>query len=136
MLIDPCLISRYDVLNYELLDVLEFTSERKRMSVLVRTPEGRIQLLCKGADSVVCDRLAPHQPYLDQTIAQLEEFAEHGFRTLCIATAEIAPDFYIEWKKQFVIAATSMDRRKEKVRNFFLNLSKEDSMIINGMEPI
>ncbi|OQV25849.1 putative phospholipid-transporting ATPase IA [Hypsibius exemplaris] len=106
---------KYDVLNYELLEVLEFTSERKRMSVLVRTPEGRILLMCKGADSVICDRLAPHQPYLDRTIAQLDEFAGHGFRTLCIATTEIAPEFYTEWKKQFVIAATSMDRRKEKI---------------------
>ena len=38
--------------KYEVLNVLEFTSARKRMSVIVRTPEGKIKLYCKGADTV------------------------------------------------------------------------------------
>ena len=43
--------------DYEIMDVIEFSSKRKRMSVLVRFPGGRIALLCKGADSVVMNRL-------------------------------------------------------------------------------
>lgn len=35
---------------YELLHVLEFSSSRKRMSVIVRNPENRLLLLSKGAD--------------------------------------------------------------------------------------
>ena len=42
---------------YEVLDVIEFSSKRKRMSILVRCPDGRIWLLCKGADSVLVPRL-------------------------------------------------------------------------------
>lgn len=38
--------------RYEVLNVLEFTSARKRMSVIVRTPQGQIKLYCKGADTV------------------------------------------------------------------------------------
>lgn len=38
--------------KYEVLNVLEFTSARKRMSVIVRTPQGQIKLYCKGADTV------------------------------------------------------------------------------------
>ena len=37
--------------EYEVLNVLEFTSERKRMSVIVRTPQNKIKLLIKGAVS-------------------------------------------------------------------------------------
>lgn len=33
--------------------LLEFTSDRKRMSVLLRLPGGSLRLLTKGADSVV-----------------------------------------------------------------------------------
>jgi len=33
--------------KYEILNVLEFTSTRKRMSVIARTPEGKIKLYCK-----------------------------------------------------------------------------------------
>ncbi|KAH9819407.1 putative phospholipid-transporting ATPase DNF3 [Teratosphaeria destructans] len=43
--------------TYEILDVIEFSSKRKRMSILVRCPDDRIWLLCKGADSVIMPRL-------------------------------------------------------------------------------
>jgi phospholipid-transporting ATPase len=33
--------------KYEVLNVLEFTSTRKRMSVIVRAPDGKIRLYCK-----------------------------------------------------------------------------------------
>lgn len=38
--------------KYEILNVIEFTSSRKRMSVIVRCPDGKIRLYCKGADTV------------------------------------------------------------------------------------
>ncbi|RHZ65214.1 aminophospholipid-translocating P4-type ATPase DNF3 [Aspergillus thermomutatus] len=38
---------------YEILNVIEFTSARKRMSVVVRMPDQRICLFCKGADSTL-----------------------------------------------------------------------------------
>jgi magnesium-transporting ATPase (P-type) len=44
--------------KYELLHVCEFTSTRKRMSVIVKDERGRIILMCKGADSIVYDRLS------------------------------------------------------------------------------
>lgn len=46
------------VSKYELLNVIEFTSTRKRMSVVVRTPEGKILIMTKGADSIIIPRLA------------------------------------------------------------------------------
>lgn len=43
--------------TFEILDLIEFSSKRKRMSVVVRFPDGRICLMCKGADSVLIKRL-------------------------------------------------------------------------------
>jgi phospholipid-translocating ATPase len=43
--------------QYEILDVIEFSSKRKRMSVTVRFPDGRVCVICKGADSIVMQRL-------------------------------------------------------------------------------
>lgn len=37
--------------SYELLNVIDFTSSRKRMSVIVRDAQGMITLICKGAVS-------------------------------------------------------------------------------------
>ncbi|OJD30667.1 p-type atpase [Diplodia corticola] len=42
---------------FEVLDVIEFSSKRKRMSAIVRFPDNRVCLLCKGADSIIMQRL-------------------------------------------------------------------------------
>lgn len=44
--------------DYEVLDVVEFSSARKRMSVIVKFPDNRIVLFCKGADNIIMERLA------------------------------------------------------------------------------
>lgn len=43
--------------TYEVLDVIEFSSKRKRMSIIVRMPDGKISVFSKGADSVILPRL-------------------------------------------------------------------------------
>jgi phospholipid-transporting ATPase len=44
-------------LRYKLMNILEFTSTRKRMSVIVQDSQNRYILLTKGADSIVKQRL-------------------------------------------------------------------------------
>ncbi|PTB66999.1 phospholipid-translocating P-type ATPase [Trichoderma citrinoviride] len=46
-----------ELLKYEILDIIEFSSARKRMSIVVRYPDGRISVICKGADSAILPRL-------------------------------------------------------------------------------
>lgn len=100
---------------YEVLNVLEFTSTRKRMSVIVRGPDGKIRLLLKGADNVVYERLDETQLYSDITLQHLEGFATIGLRTLCIAKAEIDDDFYDDWRHTFYKASTSIHDREKKL---------------------
>ena len=50
-------------LKYRLLNVLEFNSTRKRMSIIVECPDGKILLLCKGADSIIYERLRKDSPF-------------------------------------------------------------------------
>lgn len=38
---------------YQILDVIEFSSNRKRMSIILRMPDDRICVFCKGADSTI-----------------------------------------------------------------------------------
>lgn len=43
---------------YEVKRKMEFNSDRKRMSVIIRDPEDQmIKLLIKGADSIILERL-------------------------------------------------------------------------------
>ncbi len=61
--------------EFQILNVCEFNSTRKRMTTVVRAPDGRIKLYCKGADTVILERLAPSQLYTEKTIAHLEVHA-------------------------------------------------------------
>ena len=76
--------------HYELLNILEFTSARKRMSVVVRKLDGddsRLFLLSKGADNVIFERLKPGagEELKQVTENHLNDFASQGLRTLTLA---------------------------------------------------
>lgn len=102
-------------LRYEILNVLEFNSTRKRMSVIVRSPEGKILLYTKGADTVIYERLGPDQPYGNITITHLQEFASEGLRTLCVAVAELDPVQYEEWDKIHKAASLALVNREAEL---------------------
>ncbi|KAJ3129571.1 hypothetical protein HK098_001047 [Nowakowskiella sp. JEL0407] len=105
-----------EVRTYTVLHVIEFNSDRKRMSVIVQRPEGDKVLLCKGADSVIYERLRKDQDteLVNLTSHHLAEFANDGLRTLCLAFRTIPDDVYIPWAEQFRIAQSAIkDREKE-----------------------
>lgn len=68
--------------TYEILNILEFNSTRKRMSVIFRDQEGRIMMYTKGADTVIYERLAKNNDdkVLAQTRALLEHYGDAGLR--------------------------------------------------------
>lgn len=103
--------------EYTVLNTLEFNSSRKRMSAILRMPDGKIMLFCKGADSVIYSRLVPgQQTELRRTTGEhLEMFAREGLRTLCIAQKEIPADIYREWSQEHDIAAAAVENREEKL---------------------
>ncbi|KIY97561.1 phospholipid-translocating ATPase [Monoraphidium neglectum] len=122
--------------RFELLSVLEFSSDRKRMSVVVRRPgggkgagkvagdgggggggrgEGEVVLLCKGADNVVLERLAPAQQLLPATSSHLDTMSGAGFRTLVVASKAISNDDYAKWAVEYKEACASLEGRDAKV---------------------
>ena len=60
--------------TYEILDVIEFSSKRKRMSVLVRFPDRRVCVISKGADSIMTGLLRHSESAL-QAARDIEEQA-------------------------------------------------------------
>jgi phospholipid-translocating ATPase len=103
--------------EYTVLNTLEFNSTRKRMSAIIRMPDGRIILFCKGADSVIYSRLKRgEQPQLRKATAEhLEMFAREGLRTLCVAQRELGEEEYRAWNREHDEAAASIQGRDEKL---------------------
>ncbi|KAE8698884.1 Phospholipid-transporting ATPase 3 [Hibiscus syriacus] len=102
--------------SYEILNVLEFNSTRKRQSVVCRYPDGRLVLYCKGADTVIYERLVGGSDDLKKvTREHLEQFGSAGLRTLCLAYKDLAPDIYENWNEKFIQAKSSLRDREKKL---------------------
>ncbi|KAE9385611.1 phospholipid-translocating P-type ATPase, partial [Gymnopus androsaceus JB14] len=103
--------------RYTILKMLEFNSTRKRMSVVVRNPDGKLVLYTKGADSVIYERLAKdHDPYLkEQTSKDMEAFANGGLRTLCIAYRPLEEEEYLNWSRTYDAATNAIENRDEEI---------------------
>eukprot|EP00897_Mesotaenium_endlicherianum_P007081 jgi/Mesen1/6400/ME000329S05566 len=100
--------------EYEILNVLEFNSTRKRMSCIVRDPDGRIILMTKGADSVIYERLSPQgRAFADVTKEHLATYGDAGLRTLALAYRLLDPAEYASWNQEFVAAKTSLGNNRD-----------------------
>ena len=89
---------------YELICIIDFNSDRKRMSVMLQH-RGRIFILSKGADSVMFARLAPGQEEVrNKTQQHLDSFAVNGLRTLVICRREFEYEFFKEWNDRYMAA--------------------------------
>ncbi|XP_049344918.1 phospholipid-transporting ATPase 2 [Solanum verrucosum] len=103
------------LVQYEVLDTLEFTSERKMMSVVVRDCQnGNIILLSKGADEAIL----PHAHAGQQTrifAEAVEQYAQLGLRTLCLAWRDLEEEEYHEWSLLFKEANSSLVDREWRV---------------------
>lgn len=112
--------------RYELLNLLDFTSARKRMSVILRElpsveggddTEGRLLLLCKGADNVIFERLEPGvgDRFKQKTSDDLDMFAGEGLRTLCLAHRELSEEEYAAWSNDYRKAQVQLVDRDEHI---------------------
>jgi magnesium-transporting ATPase (P-type) len=106
--------------TYNVLQTIEFSSNRKRMSVIYKFPDGRIMLLCKGADSVILERLQDPSTMtpedltiLESTLEHLAEFASEGLRTLLYASRELSQGEYDEWAERYTQASMALAHRTE-----------------------
>ncbi|KAJ7287299.1 aminophospholipid-transporting P-type ATPase [Mycena rebaudengoi] len=97
--------------QFDILNVCEFNSTRKRMSTIVRMPDGKIKVYCKGADTVILERLSKNQPYTEKTMVHLEDYATEGLRTLCLAYRDIPEQEYRQWAAIYDQAAATINGR-------------------------
>ena len=85
------------------------------MSVIVRNPDGRILVMCKGADSIILPLLHKDSQNVDKTIHSLEIFSKEGLRTLLVAEKEISEFEYNAWNQKYQQALISPINRDQKV---------------------
>uniref|UniRef100_A0A8D0MR42 Phospholipid-transporting ATPase n=1 Tax=Sus scrofa TaxID=9823 RepID=A0A8D0MR42_PIG len=111
---------------YQLLAILDFSNVRKRMSVIVRTPEDRVMLFCKGADTILCQLLHPSCRSLKEvTMDHLDDFASDGLRTLMVAYRELDNAFFQNWSLKHNEAYLSLEDRENKISLVYEEIEKD-----------
>ncbi|KAH0919493.1 hypothetical protein HID58_027153 [Brassica napus] len=101
---------------YKVLNVLEFNSTRKRMSVIVEDEDGKLLLLCKGADNVMFERLSKNgREFEEETRDHVNEYADAGLRTLILAYRELDEKEYKVFSERISEAKSSVSADRESL---------------------
>ncbi|XP_052433914.1 phospholipid-transporting ATPase ID isoform X3 [Carassius gibelio] len=118
--------------TYTLLAILDFNNIRKRMSVIVRNPEGRIRLYCKGADTVLFERLhSCNHELMNITSDHLNEYAGDGLRTLAVAYRDLSEEQWEEWSEHFRGADKATDCRDDRLAAAYEEI-EQDMMLLGA----
>eukprot|EP00054_Salpingoeca_dolichothecata_P027919 m.208040 g.208040 ORF g.208040 m.208040 type:complete len:1154 (-) comp26079_c0_seq4:30-3491(-) len=117
--------------TYQLLQVLPFNSKRKRMSVILRLPNGKIRMLTKGADSAIQKALVPgvDEGLLKKTQEQILCYAKLGLRTLSFAYRDLDEDYYQKWAENHLSATTDHNHRKQRVEDSILEIETQLTLL-------
>ncbi|XP_045058203.2 phospholipid-transporting ATPase IK isoform X2 [Desmodus rotundus] len=110
---------------YQVLAMMDFNSVRKRMSVLVRNPEGSIHLYTKGADTVLFDRLYKKGLKEWTTEEALTSFAKQTLRTLCLAYRQVGEDMYEEWRQRHQEASVLLQNRAHALHQVYEEMEQD-----------
>ncbi|KAM7500349.1 hypothetical protein LguiA_024763 [Lonicera macranthoides] len=120
--------------EYKLLNLLEFSSSRKRMSVIVSDEQGQIFLLCKGADNIIFDRLGDSgRTYQQATSMHLSNYAEDGLRTLVFAYRKVETSEYEEWNLEFNKAKATIGPQREELLEAASELIEKDLILLGAV---
>ncbi|XP_054148772.1 phospholipid-transporting ATPase ID isoform X1 [Melozone crissalis] len=122
-------------ITYQLLAILDFNNIRKRMSVIVRSPEGKIRLYCKGADTILLERLHPlNQELTSITTDHLNEYAGEGLRTLVLAYRDLEESYYKDWSERLHRAGSVPEAREDHLARLYDEV--EHDMMLLGATAI
>ena len=107
--------------KFEKLEIIEFSSDRKRETIIVKTDEGKIILYCKGADSIIEKRLSEksNKEILMQCKYYVDKFSAQGLRTLFIAMKLLSENEYNNFSKDLNEAMMSLEDKDKKVNQVY-----------------
>ncbi|EMS61035.1 Phospholipid-transporting ATPase 6 [Triticum urartu] len=119
--------------EFKILNLLEFNSKRKRMTVIMRDEDNRIVLLCKGADTIIFDRLAKNgRLYEPDTTKHLNEYGEAGLRTLALSYRMLEESEYESWNAEFLKAKTSIGPDRELQLERVADLIEKELILVGA----
>ncbi|KAF0983691.1 hypothetical protein FDP41_007606 [Naegleria fowleri] len=98
---------------YDIMATFEFSSDRKRMSVVVKHPDGKYVCYSKGADTVMIKRSRARKHFVNDLKVALESFSMRGLRTLVCSRKELSEEDFNVWFEGYTKATLSTKNREK-----------------------
>lgn len=122
--------------SFEVLENFPFSSERKRMGVLLREKgTGLLLFLLKGADSALQMRVNEEDRiFLEE---ECDGLSREGLRTLVLAQRRLSEQEYKAWKEKMKRASSNLRKRAEEERKVIEELERGLSLVgVTGVEDL
>ncbi|PFH50095.1 hypothetical protein AMATHDRAFT_4257 [Amanita thiersii Skay4041] len=110
-------------IKFDVLDIFPFTSESKRMGIIVKDVQtGEITFLQKGAD-VVMSKIVQRNDWLEEETGNM---AREGLRTLVMARKRLSPSLYNDFKTRHHEASVKVEGRNEAMAGVVAEVLEHD----------
>lgn len=121
-----------EVVSYTILQVFPFTSESKRMGIILREEvTGEVVYYMKGAD-VVMASIVQYNDWLEE---EVDNMAREGLRTLVVAKKTLSPDQYADFEQRYNAAKLSVVNRWAQVAAVVESLERDMELLcVTGVE--
>ncbi|XP_065828760.1 probable phospholipid-transporting ATPase IIB isoform X2 [Oscarella lobularis] len=121
-----------DFLSFEILHVFPFTSQRKRMGIILRNKSnGEIVFYMKGAD-VIMSQIVQYNDWLEEECGNM---GREGLRTLVVAKKILTQEQYRDFDAKYAQAKLSMTDRAAQMESVVQTLEQEMELLcITGVE--
>eukprot|EP00164_Ancoracysta_twista_P002940 GFYU01003912.1.p1 GENE.GFYU01003912.1~~GFYU01003912.1.p1 ORF type:complete len:1114 (+),score=366.13 GFYU01003912.1:120-3461(+) len=115
--------------KYLILNILEFSSDRKRMSVVVENQSlNEVLMYTKGADDVIFARVGETNT-LKATMRDIERFADIGLRTLCMTVRKVSSKEYKNFSDAIHQANLQIEDRAKHLAHVYETLEHDLDLI-------
>jgi len=120
------------LVSYSILHIFPFTSETKRMGIIVQDKEtGEITFYLKGAD-VVMQSIVQYNDWLEEECGNM---AREGLRTLVVAKKVLTEDQYVDFDSRYHQAKMSIQERNSKMSAIIESLERDMELLcLTGVE--
>eukprot|EP01083_Nonionella_stella_P024971 68771_1 len=125
--------NEYEYFVYEILQIFPFTSESRRMGIIVRS-EDQIILFAKGAESVMKSKLDQSEAeWMDE---EVENLAREGLRTLVFSKKILTQEVYEDFEERYHAASVAMTTNRSELMESIRERLEQDMTLIgvSGVE--
>ena len=122
-----------DEKKHEILNYINFSSDRKRMSIILKDESNVIKIYTKGADCEILKRLSKNNNNIEKINfikSKIDKYSKKGYRTLLIGYKEISKEDYEKWNNELKTYKKNIQRKKKLIEKN--NNKIENELILLG----